>query len=280
MASAENRNAGRRAVTDRSAFKSASAAGGGRAADRNEGSARERSPGRSQAAQPPAKGKGPSRHYRRAQRDRGAETRARLIEAALDVFGRLGFEGATTRLIAKEAGANLAAIVYHFGSKEALYRAVAEHIVARIGALIGPALATMGSPEAVASPAAARAALCKVLATHVDVMLGTAEAERWARFIVREQMQPTSAFDLIYGFMGGSHALATKLVSVALQRPEDEEVKLRVFTLIGQVLVFRVAQTLVLKRMGWQGIGDAERARIKRIIVANVDAILDHEPNA
>ena len=52
-----------------------------------------------------------SRHYRRAQRDRGAETRAQLIEAALDVFGRRGFEGASTREIAKAAGANLAAIV-------------------------------------------------------------------------------------------------------------------------------------------------------------------------
>src|SRR5690242_3694147 len=60
------------------------------------------------------------RHYRRARRDRGAETRERLVEAALDVFGRFGFEGATTRQIAKEAKANLAAIVYHFGSKEAL----------------------------------------------------------------------------------------------------------------------------------------------------------------
>ena len=66
----------------------------------------------------PAKG---SPQYRRARHDRGAETRQRLVEAALDVFGRYGFEGATTRQIAREAKANLAAIVYHFGSKEALH---------------------------------------------------------------------------------------------------------------------------------------------------------------
>src|SRR5579871_6573649 len=36
-----------------------------------------------------------SRHYRRAQVDRGGETRARLIEAGLDVFGQLWLEGAT-----------------------------------------------------------------------------------------------------------------------------------------------------------------------------------------
>ena len=77
---------------------------------------------------------------RRTQPDRGAETRERLIEAGLDIFGRLGFEGATTRQIVDQAGANLAAINYHFGSKEALHVAVAERIVARIGALVGPVL--------------------------------------------------------------------------------------------------------------------------------------------
>src|SRR5580692_6979928 len=52
---------------------------------------------------PAAKPSTRSRHYRRAQHDRGAETRARLIEAGLDVFGRLGPDGATTRQIARQA---------------------------------------------------------------------------------------------------------------------------------------------------------------------------------
>ncbi len=90
-------------------------------------------------------------------------------------------------------------------------------------------------------------------------------------------MQPTAAFDIVYGFMGGAHGLATKLVAAALDRPEDDDVKMCVFTLMGQVLVFRVAQTLVMRRMGWKAVGAAEREKIKRIIAANVDAILDHE---
>jgi TetR/AcrR family transcriptional regulator, regulator of cefoperazone and chloramphenicol sensitivity len=223
----------------------------------------------------PETGAGDSSPYRRARRDRGAETRARLIEAALDVFGRYGFEGATTRQIAKEADANLAAIVYHFGSKEALHLAVAEYIVGRIGALVGPALAAAQAPEASATPAAARATLLGVFGTFIDVILGTEEAERWARFIVREQMQPTAAFEAIYGFMGGAHGLGSRLVATVLGRDEgDEEVRLRTFTMIGQVLVFRVAQALVLRRMGWQAIGETERAAIKRVIVENIELIL------
>jgi TetR/AcrR family transcriptional regulator, regulator of cefoperazone and chloramphenicol sensitivity len=224
-----------------------------------------------------ADGRSGSRHHRRAQRDRGAETRAQLIEAALDVFGRLGFEGATTREIARAAGANLAAIVYHFGSKEALHLAVAEHVANRIASSVAPALAAAANPAATATPAAARAMFARLIETYVEVMVGSAEAERWARFIVREQMQPSAAFDVIYRIMAGSVDLATRLVATALGRPEDEEIRLRVFAMFGQVLVFRVAQALVLRRMEWTAIGARERAEIKRIVISHIEAILGGE---
>jgi AcrR family transcriptional regulator len=213
-------------------------------------------------------------HYRRARQDRGAETRAQLVEAGLDVFGRVGFEGAATREIAKRAGANLAAIVYHFGSKEALHLAVAEHVAERIAASVGPALAMAADPASSATPEAARDMFKRLIGTYVEVIIGSAEAERWARFIVREQMQPSGAFEVIYRIMGGSVGLATRLVAVATGRPEDEETRLRVFTIFGQVLVFRVAQALVLRRMEWEAIGDRERAEIKRIVTENVDTLL------
>ncbi len=216
-----------------------------------------------------------SPHYRRARRDRGAETRAQLIEAALDVFGRLGYEGASTREIAKAANANLAAIVYHFGGKEALHIAVAEHVVASILAKIGPALAIANEPSANATPTAARATLHRLIETMVEVLLGSAEATRWARFLVREQLQPTAAFEVIYRFMGASTATTARMVSTILGVPDGERVRLLVFTLLGQVLVFRVAQTLVLRRMEWTAIGERERDTIKQVVLRNVDAILE-----
>jgi AcrR family transcriptional regulator len=220
------------------------------------------------------RGASASRPYRRAQRDRGAETRAQLIEAALDVFGRLGFEGASTREIAKAANANLAAIVYHFGGKEALHLAVAEHVAASIMARMGPTLAAAADPATVATPEAARAALTKLIDTFVEVILGSADAERWARFIVREQLQPTAAFDVIYRFLGGAVATGTRLVATIRGEPESEELRVKVFTLMGQVLVFRVAQALVLRSLQWRAIGDRERELIKRIVHDNTDAIL------
>ena len=54
-----------------------------------------------------------------------------------------------------------------------------------------------------------------------------------------------------------------------------ESVRLRVFTMLGQVLVFRLAQTLVLRRMEWTAIGERERSAIKAVVHQNADAILE-----
>jgi len=52
------------------------------------------------------------------------ETRTRLLDAAEELFMRHGFEGTSMRLLTARAGVNLAAVNYHFGSKDALIESV------------------------------------------------------------------------------------------------------------------------------------------------------------
>ncbi|MFT7177522.1 MAG: AcrR family transcriptional regulator, partial [Halioglobus sp.] len=60
--------------------------------------------------------------------NRGEKTREALLTAAMDAFGRAGFDAASNRAIADSAGVNQALIGYHFGGKRGLYLAMFEHI--------------------------------------------------------------------------------------------------------------------------------------------------------
>ena len=55
-------------------------------------------------------------------------TRQRIVDAAIEAFSELGFEGASTRNIAGRAGTNQGLVTYYFKSKEALWRAATDHL--------------------------------------------------------------------------------------------------------------------------------------------------------
>ncbi|MBO8171198.1 MAG: TetR/AcrR family transcriptional regulator [Bacillaceae bacterium] len=55
------------------------------------------------------------------------ETRNKLLQAALDIFGEQGYEGTTTKEIASRAGVSEMTLFRHFGSKENLLREGIRH---------------------------------------------------------------------------------------------------------------------------------------------------------
>ena len=52
------------------------------------------------------------------------ETRTRILDVAEELFMQHGFEATSMRLLTSTAGVNLAAVNYHFGSKDALIEAL------------------------------------------------------------------------------------------------------------------------------------------------------------
>jgi AcrR family transcriptional regulator len=57
------------------------------------------------------------------------DTKERILDAAERLFAAHGFAGTSLRAVTKEAGVNLAAVHYHFGTKEDLLRVVLSRIV-------------------------------------------------------------------------------------------------------------------------------------------------------
>lgn len=78
----------------------------------------------------------PRQRPARRPQQRSLDTRESLVEAALHVFAQHGFEGATTREIARRAGVALAALPYHFETKQALWCAAADRIFGLLGETI------------------------------------------------------------------------------------------------------------------------------------------------
>jgi AcrR family transcriptional regulator len=66
------------------------------------------------------------------RREAGERTRQRLIDATRDLLAEHGEGGVSLRAITESAGANVAAVSYHFGSKDALVRAAIEDSLDRL----------------------------------------------------------------------------------------------------------------------------------------------------
>ena len=123
------------------------------------------------------------------RRAAGARTRTRLMEAALDLLSDRGEEGVSLRELTDAAGANVAAVSYHFGSLQALLDAAIEDALERyldaqqqaVGALV---------PESTVEEAAAAFARPMVSA------LTRGGRDRAAiRIVARAAIDPPKAWD-------------------------------------------------------------------------------------
>jgi len=114
------------------------------------------------------------------------QTRMRLIEAAREVFSQCGFQGATVREICRRADANVAAVNYHFGSKDAL---LAEALnFNQLKALQLANLSVDAGPET---------RLRLFIHDFMLMLLDENSASRQCRMMARELADPTPALDKI-----------------------------------------------------------------------------------
>lgn len=80
----------------------------------------------------------------RRTKEEAEVTRQRLIEAALVVFRRVGYEAARLEDIAEEAGVTRGALYHHFGGKPQIYEAMIAKAMSRINQVIEAAVGTGG----------------------------------------------------------------------------------------------------------------------------------------
>ena len=152
------------------------------------------------------------------------ETRTRILDAAEELFMQHGFEGTSMRLLTTRAEVNLAAVNYHFGSKDALIEALFRRRLdpmnaARIAAL--EKLETEAGGRALAAEAIIRAFVGESLRMIEDAKGG---GRNFIRLLGRTYTEPAKS---IRALLGQMYAPTIERYKAALERalpqmPRDE----------------------------------------------------------
>jgi AcrR family transcriptional regulator len=159
------------------------------------------------------------------------DTKARLMEAAGRVFSEKGFKTATVREICRLAKANVAAVHYHFGDKEGLYKALLAEAF-EIGLKHYPTDLGLG-PEA---PAEDR--LFAFVHSFLLRMLGGGRFAWCGKLMAAELHEPTPALDfMVVRYITPLAETLRQLVVELLAdgtRPEDERAFFCAMSIAGQ----------------------------------------------
>jgi AcrR family transcriptional regulator len=168
------------------------------------------------------------------------ETRRQLLEAAGEVFAEVGFREATVREICRRAGANIAAINYHFGDKETLYLEVLRYSH-------GKALAKYPPLQDVPDDAAPEKKLRAFIHSLLLRIFDKGPTSWQGRLMSREMIEPTKALDsLVEERMRPMVAQLWKIVADILDCPvNDERVRLCSLSVISQCVFYNHCSPVV-----------------------------------
>ncbi|HKT72138.1 MAG TPA: CerR family C-terminal domain-containing protein [Steroidobacteraceae bacterium] len=211
-----------------------------------------------------------------------AETRARILTGAMRLFAERGFDGASTRDIAAEAGVNAPALQYHFGNKQGVYDACVEHIVTRVWDLMADVVeeaeaALRGEPSD-EELIQRFCALQMQVGEFMSNSFSSRELNDWRLFMARLQagMGSEEGFKLIYeGVSQRSFLVTTGIVGRLLGRPADDtEIVIRTMALSGQMLVFQIMRRTMLTALGWNGLDEERLAMLKGIVCEQIATLL------
>lgn len=197
-------------------------------------------------------------------RSDSADTRDRLIQAGIRLFGEHGFEATTTRGLAEAAGANIGSIAYHFGHKRGLYLAAARHIAEQLRTRLA-----LDAPAPAADRDAALAALRAVTRRMVRTFAEDEECRRWLLLVMREQVRPGEAFEILQAEAFGlvQATLGGLIARLTDREVDDRRVILETHTLVGQIVFFLIGREPLLRRL--------EIAAFDETILAEIEAVID-----
>lgn len=210
----------------------------------------------------------------------GDETRRKLIDAAIHLFGERGYAGASTRDIAARAGMNAPALRYYFENKKGLYRACADILVNEALQILQPAL--FEAQQALENNGAQQQyidAFINLQCATADVMFQMRhETSRW-HFLTREQRggEPedcsrASHYRLREPVIKVSNELLARIIG---RSGGDSVTVVRMFSLLGQYLAFHIHRDSMVSKLGYVAIDAKDVEYLKKIVSEQTRLLLE-----
>ena len=181
-------------------------------------------------------------------------------------FGEDGFERASTRQIAQDAGVNPPALQYYFESKRGLHLACVEYLGQCFSLAMRDAYVRAGQATRDTAPEA----LCDIMDAMADYLFETAETDGWSRFIARGQREEGD--DPSYRTLRNTvveelHGSCARLVGLVTGRPaSDIQTRLRTSLILGQLTAFHLGRSITIEQLGWPDMRGPRLRMLKAVL--------------
>tara|TARA_B100001123_G_scaffold360320_1_gene416242 strand:+ start:1147 stop:1848 length:702 start_codon:yes stop_codon:yes gene_type:complete len=209
------------------------------------------------------------------------DTRQRLLETAIWLFGEHGYASTSTRMLADAAEVNVSAIPYYFESKEGLYHAAIEYIVSEVkGALDEVFNSAEAALQKKLSAKQARTHLKAVLCRLVQLFTQSGRMQCWSVVIFKEQLRPSDGFNIIYDRLIQPHhqVIGRLLAIISDVEPDAPSIQIQAHMLIGQVVSLLSGRASLLRHMDAHEWNADDAHHIETVAVQMVDMLRPLKP--
>lgn len=188
-----------------------------------------------------------------------ASTHQRIIDAASELFASHGYENVTIRQICRAAGANIAAVNYHFRDKEGLYREVVlgAYRAARERYPLDAGVTDNDPPE-------------RRLRAVIKGFLGRVfddGSPPWGKLLAREMVDPSGALDGVV--QEGARPQFELLLGIVRELMghgvSDRDAQRAALSVVSQVAFYHTCRNVLQRMLGASADGRAQ-----------IDALADH----
>ena len=198
-------------------------------------------------------------------REAPGSTKGRILAAAEAVFAARGFEGASTREIASQAGVNISSLHYHWASKDALYVAVFQDVFDRLTNLL------RGTLSKLAEERSREVVVARVMGELVAFL---AENPTMPKLLVRRLLESDVALGVDRDVLGPAWGVFREWMGKSGRKMSETELRLGMLSAYSVLLIYMLDSDSYRSVLGGSVVSMPLRVEIERHLVRLVEALL------